>query len=60
MEQWEDVALWTLRLKVWGGWLVRVSRYQGDESVTFIEDPEHRWKIGEWALTSREKQKEKI
>jgi len=33
------------RLKIHGGWLVWSSFVKGSESMTFVSDPAHEWKL---------------
>ena len=43
---WEKIdGEGTTRLNIWGGWLVWSSYNPGSESMTFVPDPEHRWKL---------------
>lgn len=51
--QWEriDCQLWTMRAKVYGGWIIRTcevddaNTYVTSESMVFIPDAEHKWKL---------------
>jgi hypothetical protein len=40
--EWEYIASETMRLKIYGGWLVR---YAQSNNMVFIPDASHRW---EW------------
>lgn len=42
--KWEQVDGWTLRLKIYGGWLVT---HRNPSGMTFVPDPEHKWVIEE-------------
>lgn len=54
---WQMINTDTYRLKVIGGWIVRVThnhtnwiQHSGDQlqstvSVTFVPDPDHRWSV---------------
>lgn len=50
---WERVITtpgsYTDRLKVFGGWLVRIIEHNGESSFTvaavFVPDPNHEWKL---------------
>ena len=53
--EWEEIAPSTYRLKVHGGWLVRVAREKSTlshaviaESLVFIPDSLHRWELETW------------
>jgi len=42
---WERVTKSTERMKIYGGWLVRVFRGGISIALTFVPDPFHEWKI---------------
>ena len=57
MTEWESITddtgcdIFTGRLKIHGGWLVRCSQYfssgssQVTVALTFVPDPEHKWDL---------------
>lgn len=43
---WEHIdGEGTTRLKVYGGWVIYSSLSEGTESMCFMPDPDHKWKL---------------
>lgn len=45
--KWEKLGWSTLRLKIYGGWLVKSGTgfHNGGISIIFIKDPTHEWEL---------------
>ena len=42
---WEKIdEAGTMRLKVFGGWVI-YSSWEGTETMCFVPDPDHKWKL---------------
>ena len=47
MEKWEEIAKNTYRLKVFGGWIIKVIEFDGSVALAFVSDTFGVWRIGE-------------